>query len=302
MKIRPMHELQRRVDKWYSVAHLPAGVSSGMGDLDDIWRIEPGKLVIVTGIPSSGKSEMIDQVIASTIKLHGHKYVVYSPENWPIEHHASKLAEKWTGRSFGGDVAEYRMTNREAQDSLAQINSHIRMLEPDDMEDVGMEKLLEEFEVAYKEMPMNAVVIDPYSELAHEVPKGMNETQWLSQSLTRLRNWARTRNVTVFLVAHPKTMDGKRKEDGGYPVVTPYDISGGAKWYNAGDTIISIWRDYREDSRAPVEFHVQKVRNRRAGEIGKRDLFWSHKTGCYYGTEFERKEGETAAYRRIEAI
>jgi twinkle protein len=130
----------------------------------------------------------------------------------------------------------------------------------------------------------------------------MNETQYLSQSLTRLRNWARMRNVTVFLIAHPKTMDAKRKEDGSYPVVTPYDISGGAKWYNAGDTIISIWRDYRMDSRAPVEFHVQKVRNRRAAEIGKRDLFWSYRTGCYYGSDHERERAESNAFRKVEKV
>jgi len=301
MKIRAMDSLQREVEVWYNVAHLPAGVSLGMATLDDLIRMERGKLIIVTGIPSSGKSETVDQIIASTIKLHGTKYAIYSPENWPIEHHASKLIEKWTGRSFGGK-SDYRMTSAEAAAALDQINKHIRMLEPDDMEDIGMEKLLEAFEVAYSDYPMDAVVIDPWSELQHEVPAGQNETQYLSQSLTRLRNWARMRDVTVFLIAHPKTMDSKRKEDGSYPVVTPYDISGGAKWYNAGDTIISIWRDYRMDSRAPVEFHVQKVRNRRAGEIGKRDLFWSYRTGCYYGTEYEREDAEGKAYRRVEAI
>jgi hypothetical protein len=63
-----------------------------------------------------------------------------------------------------------------------------------------------------------------------------------------------------------------------------------------------MWRDYSAQSEVPVQLHIQKMRNRRAGALGCGNMFWSYTTGCYYESEFMRKEAERIAYREIERI
>jgi len=39
---------------------LPTGISSGIDELDNLFKIDKGKLVTVYGIPNKGKSEFVD--------------------------------------------------------------------------------------------------------------------------------------------------------------------------------------------------------------------------------------------------
>ena len=59
-----------------------------------------------------------------------------------------------------------------------------------------------------------------------------------------------------------------------------------------------MWRDYSADSKAPVQLHVQKIRNKRAGVLGVADMYWSYTTGCYYEDDNTRQRAETQAYRK----
>jgi twinkle protein len=69
----------------------PKGESTGYMQLDELMKIPAGQLIIVTGIPSHGKSEFIDQL---AIKLKIMNWLYFSPENLPYESHIAKLVEK----------------------------------------------------------------------------------------------------------------------------------------------------------------------------------------------------------------
>ena len=45
------------------------GVSTGYSNVDDLFKIAGGQLSVVTGIPSSGKSEFIDMVMMNLAKI-----------------------------------------------------------------------------------------------------------------------------------------------------------------------------------------------------------------------------------------
>jgi twinkle protein len=84
--------------------------------------------------------------------------------------------------------------------------------------------------------------------------------------------------VHVWVVAHPQKL--YRKDDGSYPVPTPYDISGSAHWRNKADNCVTVWRDER-DPDSPVQIHVQKIRFREVGSPGMADLRFNRLNGRY---------------------
>ncbi len=82
----------------------------------------------------------------------------------------------------------------------------------------------------------------------------------------------------MWVVAHPQKL--YRREDGSYPVPTPYDISGSAHWRNKPDNCLTIWRDENEPD-LPVKLYVQKVRFREVGSVGMVELRWNRLNGRY---------------------
>ena len=54
------------------------GESTGIDSVDKLFTIAPGQLSVVTGIPGSGKSEFIDQLMINLARNSGWKFAVAS--------------------------------------------------------------------------------------------------------------------------------------------------------------------------------------------------------------------------------
>jgi twinkle protein len=66
------------------------GISTGYSNVDEIYTIAQGQLTIVTGYPSCGKSNFVDQMMVNLAKSHDWKFALCSFENQP-EIHISRL-------------------------------------------------------------------------------------------------------------------------------------------------------------------------------------------------------------------
>lgn len=252
---------------------LDPGTETGFHDLR--WRIKLGQLIIVTGMPGSGKSEWVDALAVNLGKYEGWTTAFYSPENHPVERHVAKLVEKLSRRA----VRKWRedselITESELERSIEAIHQRFRFLAP---EEPSLDNILE---LARKEVYRSGIkllVIDPWNELDHQRPGGLSETEYISQALTKLRTFARHYGVAVIVIAHPAKM---AKEGGEYPVPTPYDISGSAHWYNKADNCITVARNKADES-MPIEVHIQKVRFRECGELGVYRVDYNPANGCF---------------------
>lgn len=78
----------------------------------DCALFETKRLCIITGVPSSGKSEFIDEIAERLNIRYGWRFAYFSPENAPLEYHASKLIEKFTGKQFDKEHLTYGSTNK----------------------------------------------------------------------------------------------------------------------------------------------------------------------------------------------
>ncbi len=85
---------------------------------------------------------------------------------------------------------------------------------------------------------IRGLVIDPYNELDHQRPVHMNETEYVSQMLTKIKRFAQHNDVHVWFVAHPRQLQGWKGEPPNL-----YDISGSAHFINKADNGIVIHRN-----------------------------------------------------------
>jgi len=63
-------------------------------------------LAICTGITGVGKSEFIDYITVRLNILHQWKTAFFTPENYPLKFHYSKLFEKIIGKRFKKGFAD----------------------------------------------------------------------------------------------------------------------------------------------------------------------------------------------------
>ena len=67
------------------------GVSTGFHSLDDLMLLSKQYLMVMTGMPSCGKSEVLDALAVNTAILHDWSWLYFSPENFPLEEHLKKI-------------------------------------------------------------------------------------------------------------------------------------------------------------------------------------------------------------------
>lgn len=254
---------------------VPNGLSTGWECVDKNWRIQAGQLVVVTGIPGHGKSEWVDALCTNLALDYGWHTALYSPENYPVKLHMMKLAEKLIGKPYNPGPHE-RMDKAEAVKAKDWIQQHFSWVMP---EKPSLDEIIDKARVLIFRKGIRCLVIDPWNEVEHLRPPGMTEAEYVSESLRRLRQFARKHELLVIVVAHPKLLE--KRADGKYPVPTPYDISGGAMWRNKADNCIAIYAD-PTDTAGAIEVHVQKVKFKLFGQVGMVPMRWDRLTGRYY--------------------
>ncbi|MBK7377392.1 MAG: toprim domain-containing protein [Chitinophagaceae bacterium] len=129
--------------------------------------------------------------------------------------------------------------------------------------DVTIHGLIDKFKEVVLRTGVKGIVIDPWNYLEHKVPPGYSETQYISEALTLIKEFALHTDTHVFIVAHPRKL--QKDQTGQYPPATMYDISGSAHFFNKTDNGISVHRDFTDNS---VKIFVQKVRFSWLGKIG----------------------------------
>lgn len=256
---------------------VPKGVSTGWPSMDDHYNVRAGDVTVITGAPNSGKSELLDALLVNLANLHGWRFGVYSPEQGSPAEHIAKLTEKRSGRPFNEGKNE-RISASGLDQALTWIGEHFTWIAP---EQPTLDALLGIGRQLVLRRGVRGLVFDPWNEIEHSRPRDQTETEYVGESLRAIRQFAKAHQVHVWIVAHPAKLL-KDPKSGQYPVAGPYDISGSANWHNKPDAIISVWRERRPDVQTTmVDVHVQKVRSKYVGRLGKVELQWCRITGRY---------------------
>lgn len=257
-----MDDIYHQVSDYY-INGYPKGHDAGIGEFDELLSFSTGQLTVVTGSPGSGKSEFIDYISTQLARRHNWKFAVCSFEN-PTAIHATKLMEKFIGLSFNfRKDPSHRMSVSDFEESVYLTDKYFNFINILQV-DVTIDGLLSKIRELVLRTGIKGVIIDPWNYIEHKVPPGYSETQYVSEALTLIVEFAKKNDVHVFLVAHPRKLM-KDQKTGQYPIATMYDISGSAHFFNKADNGISIHRDFNNGI---VTAYVQKVRFSWLGRIG----------------------------------
>ena len=250
---------------------LKPGCDISIPSFNELLTFDPGYLTVVTGIPNHGKSEFLDQIMVDLSIKHGWRFGIFSPENYPLQPHFSKIASKLVGERFN-DMADAKVIQ-----AMDYYRDNFMYIVPE--EDNSVESIIEHATQLVKRYGINGLVIDAWNKLDHDFAS--NETTYIGKQLDLIINFAHKFGVHIFVVAHPTKMQ-REKGNGPYLVPTLYDMAGSAHFFNKSHNGISVYRHFFEDGTSSPEVFVQKVKFKHWGRQGSVALQYDIDSGRFY--------------------
>lgn len=246
------------------------GFSTGYASVDAVYTVAPGQLTVVTGYPSCGKSNFVDQLMVNLAKKNDWKFAICSFENQP-EIHITRLMEIYTGRQFF-DGRE-KMGRAIMDDAFKWVNDHFYFIDNMGEEPNSLESILDRARVLVKRIGVRGMVIDPYNYIDLD-RKETTETEAISQMLTKIKKFCSAHDVHTWFVAHPSKINRSGVEQ---PRPDGMSISGSMAWWAKTDCGITVHR-----TQGPVvEIAVWKCRYRWVGTQGETSLIYNKVAGVY---------------------
>ena len=246
------------------------GYQIGLPNFDDVFSTYTGQFITVTGIPSSGKSDWVDQMAVGYNLNYGWKSAFASPENKPTFLHAHKLIRKyWKGMPDKEDLGteKWNMVKE-------HVNENHYFIE---MERYDLDSVLAKGAELVKRKGIRMLVIDPFNKVKMKTKREMSIPDYTMEYLQKIEIFAKKYDVLVVVVAHPTKMykgaDGKIEEP------TMYNIKGGGEWYDASYHGLLVHRNYEQKT---VKVKVLKVKFQNLGQNGEEAHFkWQYDSGLY---------------------
>lgn len=246
------------------------GYKIGLDEFDGIFSTYTKQFIVVTGFPSSGKSDFVDQMTIGYNMMYGWKTAYASTENYPQYLHVDKLVRK-----LYGNTPKYEETKEQAwRKCVDHINKNFFFIDYEDGFD--LDKVLSKGEELVRRMGIRCLVIDPYNKIRDKGNLSMSITDYTNMYLNKIDNFCKKNDVVCILVAHPT----KPQNDKGKLIEpTFYDVKGGGEFYDMSPHGLLVHRDYETST---VKIKVLKVKFANLGENQAHvDYCWNVNNGRY---------------------
>lgn len=253
--IQELYDVEIDLDSMFHNG-LQKGYTIGVPSVDRILSFKTGMLNIVTGIPTHGKTYMLNFILGRLNLLHDWKIAFFSPEFYPVSLHIAQMIETMGGSRF--DAKNYNQSTYEAMKEY--ISKNFFWIDPDDTD---ITSVMERSRYLIKKKGIKALVIDPFNALTDKEKKSVKQDEYISEFLQKLRWFARKYDVAVFIVMHP--VKQVKQESGLYPVCDLYACKGASEINDKADIGLTVWRNEIEEY---AELHVTKIKFKHLGEKG----------------------------------
>jgi len=246
------------------------GFQIGLKNFDSIFSTYTGQFITVTGIPSSGKSDFVDQMVVGYNQLYGWKTAYASPENQPVYLHAHKLMRKhWQDMPRVGDIGGNKW-----EQVTDHVNDNYYFI---DMDKYNLDAVLRKGAELVKRKGIKCLVLDPFNKIRDTNAASDDVNRYTMDYLAKIEAFCKKYDVLTFIVAHPTKM--YKGQDGKIEEPTMYNIKGGGEWYDASYHGLLVHRDYEAKT---TKVKVLKVKFQNLGENGAEANFtWEPKSGAF---------------------
>lgn len=242
-------------------------------------RLFLGEFMVVSGIPSHGKTAWTMNLVANVVGAYNWTAAVCSPEMPTVPQMRDRLRRLHLARKpIPSEPAELKRADD-------WINRRFVFLDIDPTgtgdhdEPFDLDWVIERATDAVMRFGIRLLVIDPWNEIEHARGKNESSADYIGRGIRALKRFAQLYEVAVIVVAHPTKDVGK---DGKHRLVTLYDIEGAAHWYNKADHGIIVERKGDETT-----VHVQKVRFEETGNKGSYAMRFNRESGRFEAVDHE---------------
>ena len=223
---------------------MPKGIVTDiLPGLDKNFSVNLSHIILVTGIPSSGKSEIVDQMCIGYSLKYDYKVAFASIENKPNSLHYQKLIRKLNGYA----PKEKKDFNKSYELCEDYAENHFYMIDLKDGYDLER-VLLKAEELVYRK-GIRILVVDPFNKVHYkgkvEYISGNRTNDYANTYLSKLDEFGRKFNILIFLVAHPIKMN--KQENGKRAIPDFYDVKGGGEFYDMCHHGLVVHRDYDKE-------------------------------------------------------
>ena len=248
----------------------------GMPSLEQYLGLYYGAVVVCTGIPGHGKTSLLGGIMCNLAERYGITSAMCSPEMPTVP----QLRDRFRRMILRRDIYSDTTGTYSASDALLAkaddfIERHLTFIEPDPTgeseEEVTVEWMLERATEAVERDGIRLLGIDPWNQMEHSRLRGETSAEYGVRALRKIFRWCKRHEVIGWINAHPTKDVGK---DGKARVPSPYDIDGGAFWYNAPDFCVVVHRPDKTSNRTFI--HVPKVRHSpETGRYGQAEMVFN---------------------------
>ncbi len=242
----------------------------GIDPIDDLIKIVPGTLTVLTGYANSGKSSLMNCVLAHVMKNHFAVCVAsFETDVKPILRDGLRKALLQCGGHNMLNNANLKHADECIRDRLAIISQNVE----EDME-MDLEKFLDLCRTAVLRRGVKMILLDPWNELEHKKRRDETEHDYTGRALRAIKRFAKHHDVAFWIVAHPtKPQPGVNKIPG------LYDVSGSAHWANKADYGLTYHRPKFDENKAQIV--VNKVRMGLPGDKGDVEVMFDFRDSTF---------------------
>tara|TARA_R100000329_G_C7617243_1_gene219213 strand:+ start:1675 stop:3354 length:1680 start_codon:yes stop_codon:yes gene_type:complete len=243
--------------------------SVGLPGSDSYFKMAFGEWTVVSGIPNSGKSDILDQVLCNLATRYSFRCAMFSPESYPYEGHIKRIANKLNKKNC---------TTDDLNNTKDFIEEHFYWIKIN-LENLTLKGILDAFRELVFQKGVNVCVIDPWNMLDHSAQR---DHSYIGKQLSYITQFCQQTNTHLFLVAHPRKIES---ENGIYKIPNLYQISGSADFFNKSFNGIICHRligrktKYGSDV---VKISFQKIKRKENGQLGETEICPDFNSGGIY--------------------
>jgi twinkle protein len=238
----------------------PITYETGFITLNSHFRLWRGEFIVITGVPSHGKSRFALELLASLAMNHKHRSAIASFEMRIAPYVRDVLREHFIGKA----AKDFTLSDKRAADAwIEEMFVFIDQDPREESEEATIDWLIDRAGDAVVRYGVDWFLLDPWNQVEHKRERGENESDYQGRAIRALKRFARSYDCGVLVVAHPNK--DVKLPNGEIRAPNLYDISGSAHWYNAADHGLIVSGDTTSNVR---EITVEKSRYRSAGVPG----------------------------------
>jgi twinkle protein len=246
--------LKERIKKKKHVASMPL---VGPEELREMTKeVREGEVVLITSGSGSGKSTFVRQNVYDL--FHKSKIAVGVAM---LEESVEETVQDIVGLHIGSRVRQNPdETTEEMFDKAFDEIFESNMLHLyDAFAESAEDRLLAKLGYMADVEGCKAIVLDHISIVVSAMDGESDERKMIDRLMTKLKTFAKTKNVVVFVICHLKNPDKGKPHEEGRPV-TATDLRGSGGLRQLSDTIIAVERNQQGENPNLIRFRLIKCR------------------------------------------